>query len=265
MLATRVASALVFGPLLLAAGYLGGPLLWLLTAVVVAIGFFELDKLFSGFGWRAQPGLGLPFALGLVGAAAAGRPDLMPAILTSGALTAIIAPTVLPRRVSAHDAVGVVFGLVYLGWLVTHFVLLRQLPTGRELFLLGLIGTWAFDSGSYFAGRAFGRRKLAPLVSPGKTVEGLVGGLILGGVVITWLGRAWLHLAWVPGLALAAAVMAAAQLGDLAESALKRRAGVKDSGTLIPGHGGVLDRFDSLLAVLPVVYYLAYLWLGVGR
>lgn len=262
MLATRVASALVFGPLLIAAGYFGGPLLWVLTAAVVFIGLLELDTLFTGLGWRALTWLSLPTGLALVGAAA-GRADLMPAVLTGGVLTAVAAPAVAPRRVSAQDAVGTIFGLVYVAWLASHFILLRELPGGMPLFFVGLVGTWAFDSGSYFAGRAFGRHKLAPLVSPGKTVEGLAGGIVLGGLVITWLGRVWLGWGWLPSLVVAVAVMTAAQLGDLAESALKRRAGIKDSGTLIPGHGGILDRFDSLLAVMPVLYYMTILWLGV--
>jgi phosphatidate cytidylyltransferase len=99
-------------------------------------------------------------------------------------------------------------------------------------------------------------------VSPGKSVEGLVGGVVCGAAVLVWLGLAWLRLSFLETAVLALAIMSAAQLGDLAESTLKRHSGVKDSGTLIPGHGGVLDRFDSLLAVMPVVYYLWVLWLG---
>ena len=118
---------------------------------------------------------------------------------------------------------------------------------GIELLLWVFIVTWSTDIGAYFAGRRFGRRKLAPTISPGKTVEGLYGGIaaatILGGAWVLWthLGIALLVLA--PLLAIAA------QAGDLFESALKRRAGVKDSGTWLPGHGGVLDRLDGLVPV----------------
>ncbi|MEW6032677.1 MAG: phosphatidate cytidylyltransferase [Bacillota bacterium] len=262
MLATRVASALVFGPLLIAAGWFGGPLLWLLTAAVVVLGLLELDRLLAVTDRRAWPALTLPVGLGLVAAAASGRPDLLGAVLSAGVLAAVFAPALFPGRVKAGDGVASVFALAYLPWLASHFILLRGLPGGAELFLFALFGTWVFDSGSYFAGRAFGRRKLAPRVSPGKTFEGLLGGAAAGLLFIGWLGLAWLGLGPLESGLAAVVIMTAAQLGDLAESALKRQSGVKDSGALIPGHGGVLDRFDSLLGVMPAVYYLWWLWLG---
>jgi len=252
MLATRVASALVFGPLLIAAGYLGGPLLWAVTALVVTLGLLELHGVLAPSGAGARPALTLPFGLGLVAAAAAGRPDLMAPVLTAGGLTALSLPALSPGRVRAADGVAAVFALFYVAWLGSHFILVRDGLGDFRPFFAGLIGTWVFDSASYFAGRAFGRRRLAPAVSPGKTVEGLAGGLVFD----------WLCLPLGGSLVLAAVVVAAAQVGDLAESALKRWAGVKDSGTLIPGHGGVLDRFDSLLFVMPAVYYLWRLLLG---
>lgn len=264
MLATRVASAAVYGPLLIAAGYFGGSLLWAVMAVVVLVGSVELDRLFVAKGSRAWPALTVPFGLGLIAVAAAGRSDLAPAVLTSGFLAAVMLPAVWPSRIKTADGIASAFSLVYLPWLASHFVLLRNLGAGMAPFFVGLIGTWAFDSGSYFAGRAFGRHRLAPSVSPGKSVEGLIGGLVAGGPVLVWLGIAWLGLAPVQAVALGVIIMTAAQLGDLAESALKRQAGVKDSGTLIPGHGGILDRFDSLLAVMPAVYYTWVLWLGAG-
>jgi phosphatidate cytidylyltransferase len=118
---------------------------------------------------------------------------------------------------------------------------------GIDLLLWTFIVTWSTDIGAYFAGRRFGRRKLAPTISPGKTVEGLFGGI----AAATLLGGAWV-LATHLGLALlplAAVLAVAAQAGDLFESGLKRRAGVKDSGSWLPGHGGVLDRLDGLVPV----------------
>jgi phosphatidate cytidylyltransferase len=118
---------------------------------------------------------------------------------------------------------------------------------GIDLLLWAFIVTWSTDIGAYFAGRRFGRRKLAPTISPGKTVEGLIGGM----VAATLLGGAWVFAVGLgrPLLALAPLFAIAAQAGDLFESSIKRRAGAKDSGSWLPGHGGVLDRLDGLVPV----------------
>ena len=118
---------------------------------------------------------------------------------------------------------------------------------GLALLVWAFIVTWATDIGAYFAGRRFGRRKLAPAISPGKTVEGLWGGI----AAATFFGGTWVLATGLgaPLLALAPVLAVAAQAGDLFESGLKRRAGVKDSGTWLPGHGGVLDRLDGLVPV----------------
>ncbi|HZI40615.1 MAG TPA: phosphatidate cytidylyltransferase, partial [Gemmatimonadaceae bacterium] len=133
---------------------------------------------------------------------------------------------------------------------------------GGLLLLLPVLLTWASDIGAYFVGRAFGKRKLMPSVSPGKTIAGAVGGLAATAFV-GWLYSRFIltpstQLAFVRGgiVIFSLLVSVAAQVGDLAESLLKREAGMKDSSHIIPGHGGVLDRFDSLLFVLPVAYVL---------
>jgi phosphatidate cytidylyltransferase len=139
---------------------------------------------------------------------------------------------------------------------------LVAVPSGGLLLLLPVLLTWASDIGAYAVGRTMGRHKLIPSVSPGKTIEGSVGGL-LASMLVAWAYTQFvLHPAshldfrWAPAgvLAFGALVSVAAQVGDLAESLLKREAGVKDSSHIIPGHGGILDRFDSLLFVLPVAY-----------
>jgi phosphatidate cytidylyltransferase len=118
---------------------------------------------------------------------------------------------------------------------------------GLELLLWIFLVTWSTDIGAYFAGRRFGKRKLAPAISPGKTVEGLYGGI----VAATLIGGSWVLATGLglPLLALAPVLAVAAQAGDLFESGMKRRAGIKDSGTWLPGHGGVLDRLDGLVPV----------------
>lgn len=146
----------------------------------------------------------------------------------------------------------------------SHTDFLLRVPSGALLLMLPLLVTWASDIGAYAVGRTMGKHKLIPLVSPGKTVEGAIGGLIAS-VLVAWAfgnsvlrPAAQLGFKWYPwGLILFGVVVSvAAQVGDLAESLLKREAGVKDSSRIIPGHGGILDRLDSLFFVLPVSYLL---------
>ncbi|PBJ82245.1 phosphatidate cytidylyltransferase [Lysobacteraceae bacterium NML93-0399] len=134
---------------------------------------------------------------------------------------------------------------------------------GNRWLLLALAIVWATDTGAYFAGRKFGKRKLAPRISPNKTIEGLAGGIAAGVVVaVAFAPLAGASLAQLPLVALVAvATVLASVVGDLFESLLKRHVGAKDSGTLIPGHGGVLDRLDSVLAALPV-FAFGQIWLG---
>jgi phosphatidate cytidylyltransferase len=137
-----------------------------------------------------------------------------------------------------------------------------RVPPGGVLLIFPLVVTWASDIGAFFVGRAIGGRKLIPSVSPGKTVAGAVGGLVAGMLVAYLYARGVLvpvaHLGFTPwgALLFGAIISVAAQVGDLFESLIKREGGVKDSSHLIPGHGGVLDRFDSLIFVLPVAYVL---------
>ncbi|MCP3897514.1 phosphatidate cytidylyltransferase [Moraxella sp.] len=159
--------------------------------------------------------------------------------------------------------------LVYMGGVIltaaiTAMYGLWQMSPWWLMYVFLLV--WCADSGAYFVGRKFGKRKLAPNVSPNKSVEGLIGGLVTSGVVAAIVGQ-YLQLsggalAWF--LALSAVTVAASVLGDLFESMLKRRAGIKDSGNILPGHGGVLDRIDSLLSATPVFALGFWLLLEMG-
>ena len=178
------------------------------------------------------------------------------------------------RRV-AETAAWLSGGPLYIGLLLAHIPLLAQLGTtgelagygyelGRSWLLFALLTTFAADSGAYFVGRLLGRHKMAPHLSPGKTWEGAAGGLaaaLTAALLMSLLPNEYLNLQltwWQPAL-IGATIGSAAPTGDLLESALKRRAGVKDAGRLFPGHGGMLDRLDSLLLTLPLTYYLALL------
>lgn len=164
------------------------------------------------------------------------------------------------RQVRTSDTAVTVFGAVYVGYLLAHFVLLRSLDSGTELALATIISVWANDSFAYLVGSTIGKHKMAPRISPNKSWEGFIAGTIFTIVVWTILG-----LVAETGMSMAAltltgmSVSVAAVIGDLAESRLKREANVKDSGHLLPGHGGFLDRFDSLILVSAVAYYLVIL------
>lgn len=148
-------------------------------------------------------------------------------------------------------------GLVWVGVLGAHLLLLRELPDGNSWILILTGITAGSDSGSYYTGRAFGRHKLSPLISPNKTIEGAVGGIFAGMIVASLL--AVFLLETVPWLfvLLSSVVLAVFGIcGDLVESVIKRATSTKDSGTILGGHGGILDRADSILFAAPVLYYL---------
>ena len=150
----------------------------------------------------------------------------------------------------------VFFGIVYIAFTLGHFLLLRKLPNGTFLVFFVLLVSWGGDAAAYYVGRSFGSRPLARILSPQKTIEGLTGGLITA-PLIAWGASLW----FLPLLTLSDCIILGLTLtllgafGDLSESAFKRQAGAKNSGNLIPGHGGFLDRTDSLLFTVPTFYY----------
>lgn len=150
-----------------------------------------------------------------------------------------------------------IFGLLYIPWLLGYFLLLRYSPDahlGLLYFALPLLATFAADIGGFFAGHFFGKHKLAPEVSPGKTIEGAIGGLAFSFIVVLVVSQV-AHI-WTPLEAFLYSILvaSASQLGDLAESLIKRSLKTKDSGSILPGHGGILDRIDSLLFAVPATY-----------
>lgn len=180
----------------------------------------------------------------------------------ASAFWCVVAPVWLAFGVnSRHRGALMVSGVLVL---TSAPLALLLLPPGLALFVLGI--AWVADSGAYFAGRAFGRRRLAPTISPGKTVEGALGGLscvlvyaIICGMSVPMLPQRLAAGHWALFLAGSVGLAVLSVYGDLFESALKRQAGAKDSGTLLPGHGGILDRIDSLVAVLPVAALAVHL------
>jgi phosphatidate cytidylyltransferase len=181
-------------------------------------------------------------------------------------LISLICLLLRPSREEAfRDWAWTIVGALYVGWMLSYWLSLRGLENGSNWVYLAMLTTFANDTGAYFVGRARGKHKLAPTISPSKTWEGAIGGLtsaILASIVIATvlklislkLGTPFAFQYWQIIL-LGFLVSLFAQLGDLVESLLKRNTGVKESGNLLPGHGGILDRFDSLIFVGAVVYY----------
>jgi phosphatidate cytidylyltransferase len=190
------------------------------------------------------------------------NPDLLtPLLITSAIVLPLIGLLTRRQKEGTFTSwVWTIAGILYIGWLSSHLVALRGLDSGRNWVFLALFVTWVSDTTAFLIGRGLGRHKLAPTISPGKTWEGTIGG-ICGGIAVSTLffTPTPLQLPLTSGQAmlLGALTSILGQVGDLVESLLKRNLGVKDSGNLMPGHGGILDRIDSLIFAGIVVYYYA--------
>ena len=260
-LAWRLATAAVGIPLLLGVIYAGGPLYLLVIAAALAVGLIEFTRAFKVADTPLTGTLAL--ATAAVAAGAARGPAAVLAVAVAGTVASLVLLVVRGQVATAgHDWSPAVAGFAYVGLLGQSFVALRWLEDGRDWVYLAAFTTFATDTGAYAVGRLLGRHKLAPRISPGKTVEGGLGGFLAGALAAVALNRLLgLDRPDAAMLALGAGAAVAGQLGDLAESLIKRSAGVKDMGTLLPGHGGVLDRLDSLLFVVPLVYAAERWWL----
>ena len=272
-LSKRIISALIAAPLALIMIYLGGLPLAAFLAAISAGCAWEFYRIAAASHLEPLDPIGIPLAGAIplvVYAAGIGlyRPSLdVPAVV----LLVILAAVIWARGTERHPlgaASATVMGVLYTGGLLSFGYVLREHPyavgdrAGTALVALPLVLTWASDIGAFFVGRAVGGPKLIPSVSPAKTISGALGGLAAT-VIVAWLyvrftlrPVALLTMTTPATILFGVVISAAAQTGDLAESLLKREAKVKDSSHLIPGHGGLLDRLDSLLFVLPVAYLL---------
>ncbi|HJQ27917.1 MAG TPA: phosphatidate cytidylyltransferase, partial [Rubrobacter sp.] len=164
-----------------------------------------------------------------------------------------------PETRTLRAVLAVLLMALWVGVPLAHLILFPRSREGVVLILIAVVGPWISDSGAYFAGRFFGRNLLLPSLSPNKTIEGGVGGLLLTILIIAPLSYQFLDFTVAKALIIGAGVSVSSQCGDLFESSLKRILDVKDLGTFLPGHGGVLDRVDSLLFTAPAVYYISLL------
>lgn len=264
VLRSRVLSAIILLPLVLAVLHLGG-IPWLAAVLLIGVlGWREMTQLLQGDHFAVDRLLGLCFIVAAIAEAYLRGTGLVQADLLRPLLAGLIVISLggalfdRSPQPTTNWAVNVASAL-YLGFLLGHFVTLRLRPDGENWVILVLALTWANDTLAYFVGTALGRHKFWPRLSPKKTWEGVAGGatcaLVVGGLLTPHLVGVSPWLGMLLGLVSAAA----ATFGDLAISLLKRMAHIKDSGNLIPGHGGMLDRLDSLMFTFPITVYFALL------
>lgn len=260
MLWQRFLSALVGIPIIVLAVWHGGMPLFLLTGLIIVLGLREMTEILARLGLKPQLWLAMSGGLILIGGAYLYKYGYPGPTITIILFLHLIATVALYPRYTLLDSAGTLMGTLYVG-LLSYLYLLRTLQDDWIWLLYMLAGTWAADTTAFFVGKAFGRRKIAPVLSPKKTLEGSIGGL-LGSVLISYLFILYKPDLPLPKMLLLGLLLgAAAGVGDLLESAFKRQAGVKDSSKLIPGHGGILDRIDSLLFTAPLVYYFVLLFI----
>jgi len=249
----RLITALLGIPMLIALSYLGSIPLLLAVAVVFFLGLREFINLIENAGFSP---LKLSMYIGgfLLLAESYIYKGEKALIVFFIVFMFLIIHLLIKSEISLDTIAVSLLGVIYLSFL-KYILLLRDLPNGFLLIFMVFLLTWMVDTGAYFSGRLFGNRKLAPSISPNKTQEGAIGG-----VVITILVAIILHFTLIPlgifnAIILGLLVSIIGQIGDLFESLLKRSANIKDSGNILPGHGGILDRFDSILFTVPVTYY----------
>jgi phosphatidate cytidylyltransferase len=269
----RIASGLLFVPLLILLARAGGLAFVGFVALQVTLGLIEFYRMMRGKALEPHALLGVLTALGMLWVAY--HPHSSEGdFLATAALLLVLALSLrrLPRARQVESMAVTLFGVLYVGWLSAHLVLLRELPwragtpyvDGAAYVLLAFFVTWSCDTGAYAVGRLMGRTHPWTLISPRKSLEGSAGGLVAA-VIAAFVARLWFapFLRGWDAAALGLLVGVFAQVGDLVESLLKRDARHGDSSDIIPGHGGILDRFDSLYFAAPLVFY--YLKLVVFR
>lgn len=271
----RIRTAIVAIPIALCLIKLGGLPFALGVLLLGLVGFREFQNMLTKDGIQVYRAMGMAGTCLLILAAGAGHGDWLLPLVTLFSLLVMLEGLYCYAQGHFPENTGLTcMALVYLGLPFAHFILLRELTgpvhtlplwgtmsLGEALLWTVMFATWASDTFAYFGGRAFGRTKLLPRVSPKKTREGALCGFI-GCVLTVWLlGNIWLGYPLLPVLLLGIGIGIFAPLGDLVESILKRSCDIKDSGNFFPGHGGVLDRCDSLIFSVPFAYYFITLFL----
>ncbi|RWZ60459.1 phosphatidate cytidylyltransferase [Halobacillus fulvus] len=259
---TAVVAALIFLPIVI----FGGLLFKLFIYLIASIAFLELVRMKKISRYSVASGLGLLLVWALMFPVA----DLeqyfdVSELITKSEITllavlVLLSYTVLVKnRFTFDDAGFLLISAIYIG-MGFHYLIETRVQGGLEYLFFALFIVWATDTGAYLFGRAFGKHKLWPQISPKKTIEGSIGGIVLACVVafiFQWVAP--LDHSLIIVLLVTVLISIAGQIGDLVESAFKRHYAVKDSGKILPGHGGVLDRFDSLIFILPILHLINFI------
>ena len=255
----RWITALIAVPILFGIIAYGGREFFAVLIMMASLaGMYEYNQMAFGKGVCAEKIVTMASALLILLTAVSGDRSLLLALLTFSVMAVLMLNLLRIRRkgLDMAPAGRALLGILYIPLLMSHFILIRRTQSGVLWIFFILVLAFAGDVAAYYVGRRLGKRKLLPEVSPGKTVEGTIG-LIAGSVVGCLIFRHWffpvLTVTHAAILGLVGSVVG--QLGDLSESALKRAAGVKDSGVILPGHGGILDRLDCLMFITPFVFY----------
>ena len=276
MLKNRIITTIWAVPLISIIVWFGEPYFTIVIAVVGLLAAMEFYRLSKGIKAQALAVFGIIWTLlfiiirnpGLINAIAhyIDREVIFPIVITSGMAVSLFLLLTRKQKDGAFIDWGWTFAeVLYIGWFLGYFVALRGLDGGRNWVFLAIFANMGSDSLAYFIGKAFGKHKLAPSISPGKTWEGTIGG-VLGAVVVSLFFllptavRLDAFLNWWQLVIVGVLISAFGQLGDLVESLFKRNTGAKDSGNIFPGHGGMLDRTDSMVFAVMVVYYVVVLF-----
>ena len=269
-------------------GLIGIPLLLILVFVkegfpfIIAVGLMSLialNEFYRGIrrtGADPQEWVGLCSAVLFLYAACHEFKEWfrLPAVLSLFVVATLSYEMVRKNRNPIKNIGSTFLGVVYVGWLFSYLVALRSIQgvvhpdgihwtvsTGAWMVLYVVFVAWAADSGAYFVGRKFGKHKLTPVLSPNKSWEGAIAGLV-SAVVMSGLMGHTIGISWINIVIIGIGICIVSIIGDLAESSIKRDIGIKDFGGILPGHGGILDRFDGLLFAAPLFYYYIKLFLG---
>ncbi|RKD24262.1 hypothetical protein BEP19_07620 [Ammoniphilus oxalaticus] len=233
--------------------YLGGTAYGVLLFFIVFLGFYEWLRMNSIHIWDISSIIGFIFTIYyFLPTRFYGGPTIEAVLLE--VLLLLLVPVMTKNKSSIHEVAYILLGSLYLGTSFHLMMETRLLTEGFAITLTILIAVWTTDSAAYFVGKAIGKHKLWPAISPNKTIEGSLGGIVFAIVFVAVVNLFVGGATFFHAILIALTVAISGQLGDLVESAVKRALDVKDSGRILPGHGGILDRFDSLIFVFPVLY-----------